>query len=354
MKRILIDGPTGVIGMSLIAYCIENNTQVTALCHKNSKRAAILPKHPLVSVVEADLSDYREMAELLRRRKAAEAYGCGEIMGMPGCSKAAESFEPREAAGADENPNFVPWDQLEVGYDVFYHFAWNGTFGDTRNNMTMQVQNIQYSLDAVELAAALECRCFIGAGSQAEYGRVEGKLRPDTPTFPENGYGMAKLCAGAMTRQMCISRGMRHIWTRILSVYGCYDGAYTMIMSALDKMRANEETAFTPGEQQWDYLNGRDAARAMVLIGERGVSGKTYVLGSGSARPLREYLEILAKETKYARSPGLGKLSYAPKQVMHLCADIAELTTDTGFVPKVSFEEGVRELIAWRNGQVCM
>lgn len=340
MKRILIDGPTGVIGMSLIAYCIENEIQVTALCHKNSKRAAILPKHPLVSVVEADLSDYREMAELLRRRKAAE------------------SFECREAAGADEstneNPNVVPWDRLEMGYDAFYHLAWNGTFGDTRNNMTMQVQNIQYSLDAVELAAALECRCFIGAGSQAEYGRVEGTLRPDTPTFPENGYGMAKLCAGAMTRQMCLSRGMRHIWTRILSVYGCYDGAYTMIMSALDKMRTNEETAFTPGEQQWDYLNGRDAAQAMVLIGERGVSGKTYVLGSGSARPLREYLEILAKETKYARPLGLGKLPYAPKQVMHLCADIAELSRDTGFVPKVSFEAGVRELIAWRNGQECM
>lgn len=334
MKRILIDGPTGVIGMSLIAYCIENEIQVTALCHKNSKRTAMIPKHPLVSVVEADLSDYKKMAELLRRKKAAGTSEC------------------RETAGADESSDVVAWDRLEIGYDAFYHFAWNGTFGDTRNDMTLQVQNIQYSLDAVELAEALECGCFIGAGSQAEYGRVEGKLRPDTPTFPENGYGMAKLCAGAMTRQMCISRGMRHIWTRILSVYGCHDGAYTMIMSALDQMRADEETAFTPGEQQWDYLNGRDAARAMALIGERGVSGKTYVLGSGSARPLREYLEILAKKTKYARPLGLGRLPYAPKQVMHLCADISELTRDTGFVPEVSFEEGVRELIAWRNGFV--
>lgn len=334
MKRILIDGPTGVIGMSLIAYCIENEIQVTALCHKNSKRTALIPKHPLVSVVEADLSDYREMVQLLRRKKAAEA------------------LEFREMAGANEDSNVMTWNQFEIGYDVFYHFAWNGTFGDTRNDMTMQVQNIQYSLEAVELAEALECRCFIGAGSQAEYGRVEGTLRPDTPAFPENGYGMAKLCAGAMTRQMCLSRGMRHIWTRILSVYGCHDGAYTMIMSALDKMRANSETAFTPGEQQWDYLNGRDAARAMALIGERGISGKTYVLGSGSARPLREYLEILAKETKYTRPLGLGRLPYAPKQVMHLCADISELTSDTGFVPEVSFEEGVRELIAWRNGFV--
>lgn len=324
MKRILIDGPTGVIGMSLIRYCIEKGTRVTVLCHRNSKRTALIPKHPLVSVVEADLSDYRELAGLIRRKKAA---------------------------GADESLNAVTWDQLEVGYDAFYHFAWNGTFGDTRNDMTLQVQNIQYSLDAVELAEALGCRKFIGAGSQAEYGRVEGMLKPDTPAFPENGYGMAKLCAGAMTRQMCESRDMRHVWVRILSVYGCYDGDYTMIMSALDRMLAGKETAFTLGEQQWDYLNGRDAARAMYLIGERGVSGKTYVLGSGKARPLREYLEILDKETKYARPLGLGRLPYAPKQVMHLCADISELTRDTGFMPEVSFEEGIRELVAWRKGQ---
>lgn len=340
MKRILIDGPTGVIGMSLIRYCIEKGTRVTVLCHRNSKRTALLPKHPLVLVVEADLSDYREMAEHFRRRKTEESSEDHEM---------AELIRRKKAAGADESLNTVTWDQLEVGYDAFYHFAWNGTFGDTRNDMTLQVQNIQYSLDAVELAEALGCRTFIGAGSQAEYGRVEGMLRPDTPTFPENGYGMAKLCAGAMTRQMCESRDMRHVWVRILSVYGCYDGDYTMIMSALDRMLAGEETAFTLGEQQWDYLNGRDAARAMYLIGERGISGKTYVLGSGKARPLREYLEILAKTTHYGRRPGLGKLPYAPKQVMHLCADIAELTKDTGFVPEVSFEEGIKELATWRS-----
>ncbi|MCM1537877.1 MAG: NAD(P)-dependent oxidoreductase [bacterium] len=333
MERILIDGPTGVIGMSLIQYCIANHTQVVALCHKNSGRTAQIPKHPLVTVVETDLSDYREMADIFKRRKAGKG---SEDVGTEGSCRHSDPAA-RET--------------LKPGYDAFYHFAWNGTFGDTRNDMALQVQNIQYSLDAVELAEALDCKCFIGAGSQAEYGRVEGVLRPDTPPFPENGYGMAKLCAGAMTRQMCESRGIRHVWTRILSVYGCYDGAYTMIMSALDRMSRGEETAFTPGEQQWDYLNGRDAARAMYLIGERGVSGKTYVLGSGKARPLREYLEILVRETHYERRPGFGRLPYAPKQVMHLCADLTDLTRDTGFVPEVSFEEGIKELIAWKRGQ---
>ena len=76
---------------------------------------------------------------------------------------------------------------------------------------------------------ALGCKVFLGAGSQAEYGRVSGILRPDTPAFPENGYGMAKLCAGQMSRVECQTLGMDHVWARILSVYGPHDGPATMI-----------------------------------------------------------------------------------------------------------------------------
>ena len=32
---------------------------------------------------------------------------------------------------------------------------------------------------------------------------------------------------------------------------------------------------------------------------------------------------------------------------MYLCADIADLVSDTGFKPKVSFEKGIRETIEW-------
>ena len=44
---------------------------------------------------------------------------------------------------------------------------------------------------------------------------------------------------------------------------------------------------------------------------------------------------------------GIGEIPYAPKQVMYLCADISELTVDTGFVPKYTFEEGIQETIEW-------
>ena len=55
---------------------------------------------------------------------------------------------------------------------------------------------------------------------------------------------------------------------------------------------------------------------------------------------------------KYARNDGsgIGIKPYAPMQVMHLCADISELTADTGFEPKISFEEGLSKTITfWKN-----
>jgi UDP-glucose 4-epimerase len=39
-----------------------------------------------------------------------------------------------------------------------------------------------------------------------------------------------------------------------------------------------------------------------------------------------------------------GKKEYYPHQPMYLCADISELTNDTGWKPEVSFDEGIKKI----------
>ena len=97
----------------------------------------------------------------------------------------------------------------------------------------------------------------------------------------------------------------------------------------------------------WDYLYSKDAARAFLLLGEKGIAGKIYCLGSGKVLPLKEYIEIICKETKTEKRPEIGSIPYSPRQVMYLGADISELQNDTGFIPQCSFVEGVRETISW-------
>ncbi len=301
--RVVITGPTGAIGHALIERCIKNGDEVLAICRKGSSRIATLPQDSKVSVLELSLSDYEKYI--------------------------------KEA------------DAPDVPCDVFYHFAWESTTGASRNDTDSQSLNIRYALSSVKLAHFFGCKTFIGAGSQAEYGRVEGSLKPDTPTFPENGYGIAKLCAGQLTRILCSQLGIKHIWTRILSVYGPYDGEGSMVISSLRKMIRGEEVGFTKGEQEWDYLYSADAANAMYLIAQKGIGDKIYVIGSGKTRKLMDYIYVMDKKVNPPVHPVLGAVPYADKQVMYLCADIDELTKDTGFVPTVEFEEGIEKTIQY-------
>lgn len=300
MKKIVVTGPTGAIGVALIEQCINENIEVYALCRKDSRRISNIPQSPLVHIIFCDLQEMSEFND----------------------------------------------DQIK-GADVFYHFGWAATIGAGRNDMPLQIQNIQYTIDAVHLAKRLGCSVFVGAGSQAEYGRVEGKLNAEVPTFPENGYGMAKLCAGQMSRVECEKLGLKHIWTRILSIYGPYDGDATMITSTIKKLLNGQIPELTKGEQMWDYMYSKDVAKAFVALGDRGVHGKIYCLGSGQVRPLKEYIEILRDKIDVRAKLGFGEIPYAPKQVMYLCADISDLQNDTGFTPQISFEKGIQETIDW-------
>lgn len=304
--RIVVTGPTGAIGHALLEECIRNEIEVLAICHRGSKRKDTLPQSQFIKTLELNLGEY---ADYSKKELTADA----------------------------------------IPYDVFYHFAWEGTIGDVRNNMEVQHRNIGYALDSVRLAHHFGCHTFIGAGSQAEYGRVNGVLSSDTPTIPENGYGIAKLCAGQMTRILCSQLEMKHIWTRILSVYGPYDGEKTMVSTTIHALLDGEVPKFTKGEQQWDYLYSSDAARAMVLLGDKGVDGKVYPIGSGKTKMLADYIRIIRDTIDPKKELAIGALLYNDKQVMYLCADISELTKDTGFIPLVEFEEGIKNTVQWIN-----
>lgn len=301
IQTAVVTGPTGAIGIALCEKLLRENVTVYAVCRPGSSRIKDLPKAAALHVVECDA---KELATL-----------------------------PQKMEG--------------VSVDAFFHFAWAHTIGQGRNDMPAQIENIQSTIDAVRAAKALGCQVFLGAGSQAEYGRVEGLLKSDTPAFPENGYGMAKLCAGQMSRVEAKALGIDHVWVRILSVYGPHDGPMTMISGTIRKLLAGERPALTAGIQRWDYLYAGDAADAFYLAACHGRNGAVYPLGSGQALPLKDYIIQMRDAIDPALPLGLGEVPYGPLQVMHLQADISALQADTGFAPKTPFAEGIRKTIDW-------
>ncbi len=301
MKSAVITGATGVVGTAVIEEMLKQDIRILVLCRKGSKRNDQIPRHKLVTVRYCSLDELSTL----------------------------------ESDGSR--------------YDVFFHLAWEGTTGAARDDMYLQARNVRYALDAVGAAKRLGCRRFIGAGSQAEYGRVEGLIRPDTPTFPTMGYGIGKLMAGLMTREYAGQLEMEHIWVRILSVYGPYDGLQTMVMSTINKLKSGEVPKLTKGEQMWDYLYSEDAGRAFVMLGDKGVDGRTYVLGSGEVRPLRQYVEDIRDVVAPGAKLDFGAIGYHPHQVMHLQADTGELERDTGWKKEITFKEGIRKIVMRLN-----
>ena len=315
MNRIVVTGATSMIGVATIEQAVKNNVEVLAIVRVGSTKLDRLPKSNLIKILECDIDKFDNIDLSQVSNWIATA-----------------SMKPRN-------------DDLD--YDVFYHFAWGNTDKKTRNDPVLQEKNIKYALDAVNLAQKLGCKKFVGAGSQAEYGRVEGKLSILIPINPDIAYGMAKYAAGRLTNLRCKELEIEHIWVRILSVYGIYDNPFTMINYAIKELLVDREPEFTKCEQKWDYLFSEDAGRAFYLIGEKGKANKTYCLGSGVARPLADYVKAINKLLDKPENTGIGKRDYASNQVMHLEADISDLTADTGFIPSISFEEGLKKTIAW-------
>lgn len=322
MKKIVITGATGAIGRALITVCIKEGYEVLAVVHRNSKRAAELEKIEHCKVLYLDLSEY--------------AYALDEM------KEQGVSFD--DLSVQDRKTNSTYAQATESNYEFFFHLAWAAAFGKDRENLPLQLENVRASLAAVRFAKTLGCSTFVGSGSQAEYGRVKGKLSPETPTYPETGYGIAKLCAGKMVRLACEQLGLKNVWTRILSVYGPYDGELSLISVAINDMLNNRETSFTPCDQMWDYIYSEDAARAMLLCAQKGKHGSVYVIGSGEAHPLKEYIKKIAVITAYKKEIGFGKRPYNDKQVMYLQADISDLEK-LGFKPQVSFEMGIQKIV---------
>ena len=95
MKKAIITGATGAVGTALVKELIKNNVEILVFCREGSGRNHQIPVHPLVT------------------RKYC-------------CLDQLVSIE----------------NDTGKTYDVFYHFAWEGTTGAARNDMYLQNRNV--------------------------------------------------------------------------------------------------------------------------------------------------------------------------------------------------------------------
>jgi len=289
-----------MIGVAVLQECFAHGNEILAIVRPNSRNMNRIPKSPLITLCECEIENLEELD--------VTAYG--------------------------------------YDWDVFYHFAWNSLAPAGRDNVDLQMRNIQCTLSSVKLAKRLGCHKFIGAGSQAEYGTYRmGRIGPDTPTNPIDAYGIAKFASGKLAMVMAQQTGIDFFWVRVFSVFGPYDRITSLVNSTIEKMLQNERPQFTRATQIWDYLYSGDAGQAFYLIGEKGKGIRTYCLGSGQSRPLIEYIRIIRDIINPDLELGIGELPYVGAPI-NIDPDISSLSSDVGFLPGTTFEEGIRQILS--------
>ncbi len=300
MTNALITGATGMIGAALTAHLAQKGEKVTAVIRPGSLRKKYVPVLPGVVIIECGLEEITKLPLLAPKK-----------------------------------------------HDAFFHLGWADTDKQGRNDKAKQDRNIEYTALAAETAGKLGCSVFVGAGSQAEYGRYDMPIKEDFETKPVTAYGRAKVEACKKSMELCEKFKIKHVWARIFSVYGPNDSPDTMIMYCIRSMLKKQRVSLTACTQAWDFLYCADAAGALALVAEKGRDKGIYNIGSGTGRVLMEYVKIIAKETGSAPDLGFGDIKTPKGGLQNLAADITKLAEDTGFKPETGFEQGIKETKKW-------
>jgi len=299
--RVLITGATGFLGSHLTELLVREGANVAVLVRPQSDTWRIHDVVSQVTRIEGDLGNLQQCQTLI----------------------------------ADYAPHVV------------YHLGWSGVGNAYRNDASQIDQNLQSTITLARIAKEIRCSAFVGLGSQAEYGPCQQTINETMPTNPTTLYGAAKLSAYHLCRATLNGSGVRFAWMRLFSCYGPKDNPEWMLPGLIRSLAVRNCPSLTAGEQCWDYIFVKDAARAIQQVGECERAEGVFNLGSGEALPLRSIIEQVRDLIDPTLSLGFGEIPYRPDQVMFLEADISRLANTTAWQPRIHLSEGLTGTVEW-------
>lgn len=232
-------------------------------------------------------------------------------------------------------------------YDTFIHFAWAGSAGPSRVDYNLQMQNALNTVECMKVARELGCTRFVCAGSIMEY-EVEAAIHSQG-SKPGMGYiyGMGKHIAHCMCKSVAVDIGIELVWPMITNAYGVGELSPRFVNTTLRKIIAGEPLQFTAATQNYDFVYVTDVAKAFYLIAKNGKPFCEYMIGSSTARPLKEFILEMQRECAPNVVPIFGDVPFTGTNMPLSTFDTSDTELDCGFKAEVSFAEGTRMTMDW-------
>lgn len=146
--------------------------------------------------------------------------------------------------------------------------------------------------------------------------------------------------------------GIKAVALRYFNVFGPrqslsnpYTGVAAIFMSRIKNN--NAPVIYEDGIQSRDFVSVHDIAQANMLAMESNAANyEVFNVGAGSQIAIKQVAEILAKLQGSKIKPEITN-KFRKGDVRHCFSDISKIKKKLGFKPKVSFEEGMKEIIQW-------
>jgi len=188
-------------------------------------------------------------------------------------------------------------------------------------------------------------RNFLLASSMAVYAESpDGRpVREDHALWPISPYGASKLCAEALTRQICKVAGVRHSVLRLFNTYGTgqavspYVGVITIFCDQL--IRGEAPVIFGDGEQVRDFVHVEDVVQGFLCAMDSPASGETFNVGSGVPTSVKEVYSAVRRALGSAAEARFAEA--IPGELRNSVADITKARRLLNYSPQCSFSETI-------------
>ena len=166
-------------------------------------------------------------------------------------------------------------------------------------------------------------------------------------TAPRFAYAASKLLGEAAVIHGARARDLRVVVGRFHNVYGPRMGADHVVPElALRAWRREDPYRVYGAEQRRAFCHVADAVEAVTrLVTTPAAWGSIVNIGNDTETRIEDLAALVLRATDF--HPRLERLPAPAGSVPRRCPDLTRLRRLTGFDPKVSLEDGVRETVTW-------
>jgi dTDP-glucose 4,6-dehydratase len=215
----------------------------------------------------------------------------------------------------------------------------------------------------------VELEKFDTAGTSEEYGNVRESsrhhhdfdesgsliLHERSPINPKSIYATAKVAADFLTMNYHDAYGVPGVVTRMFNNYGPRQNPRYVTGTIITQALERQQIELGQLDPLRDFCFCTDGVRGHLTVAAHGVPGDVYVYGQGENISMADWVALILRVGEERGFWPAGReivttpARYRPgaSEVMALRVGYDKLERETGWKPKVSWEEGVARTIAW-------